>query len=220
VALPDWLRDVLPPGTGAAWLAIRDVLPRSAYLGGGTAIATHLRHRVSRDLDFFLREPVDLAALADALEARGPLAISQFEQRAGEQTLNALFHETKVQFLDASSLVVLEPTSEVAGIPVASLGDLMAMKLKVVLDRGELRDYFDLLAIERDGGRYVEEGVAMALRKYRPRAPAAFVESVLRGLGYLDDVLDDPAVPIPRAEVAAYWERRVPQVTAALSRLA
>jgi len=106
----------------------------------------------------------------------------------------------------------------VVGLQVAALGDLLAMKLKVVRDRGELRDYYDLLAIDRHGRR-AEEGIALALRKYRPRAAGAFVESVVRGLSYLDDVDDDPAVPISRAEVAAYWRSRVPEIARSLSRL-
>ena len=101
---------------------------------------------------------------------------------------------------------------------VAGIGDLLAMKLKAICDRGELRDYFDLLAIERQGHRRVEEGIALALEKYRPRAGQAFVQAVVRGLGYLDDVQEDPGVPIPRAEVAAYWEHRVPEIVRSLSR--
>ena len=49
----DQARKVLPTGTAAAWDAIVPVIPPGTYLGGGTAIAVHLAHRVSRDLDFF-----------------------------------------------------------------------------------------------------------------------------------------------------------------------
>jgi hypothetical protein len=47
---------VLPDGTAETWEQVRSVIPDCAYLVGGTAIAVHLRHRVSRDLDFFLAE--------------------------------------------------------------------------------------------------------------------------------------------------------------------
>jgi hypothetical protein len=217
---PTELRGVVPAETAAAWAAIRDVVPAGAYLGGGTAIAVHLRHRLSRDLDFFLRQPVDLDRLVDELQRRGRLAIEQYDAAPGRQTLNAFFGAAKLQFLEASSLEVIEPLTAVAGLQVAALGDLLAMKLKVVRDRGELRDYYDLLVIERQGNRRAEEGIALALRKYRPRAAGAFVESVVRGLGYLDDVQEDPAVPLPKAEVAAYWRSRVPEIVRSLSRLA
>jgi hypothetical protein len=218
MTLPAELRDVVPAETAATWLAISDVVPAAAYLAGGTAIAVHLHHRISRDLDFFLRQPADLDRLVTALQQRGRLAIEQFDAEPGRQTLNAYLDRTKLQFLEASSLHLLEPLVPVAGLQVAGLGDLLAMKLKVIRDRGELRDYYDLLMIERQGRR-AEEGIALALRKYRPRAPGAFVESVVRGLSYLDDVEDDPAVPLSKSEVAAYWRSRVPEIARSLSRL-
>ena len=218
MSIPRELAAILPKGTARTWESIRDVVPAGAYLGGGTAIAVHLRHRVSWDLDFFLREPIDLAALSEVLEAKGRVVIQQLDPEPGRQTLNVLFDTTRLQFLEASSVRVLEPLLPVAGVRVAGLGDLLAMKLKVICDRGELRDYFDLLAIERQGHRRVEEGIALALEKYRPRAGQAFVQAIVRGLGYLDDVQEDPGVPATKAEVAGYWERRVPEIVRYLSR--
>ena len=218
MSLPEALATILPAGTARTWMSIRDLVPAGAYLGGGTAIAVHLHHRVSRDLDFFLREPVEFDRLVGALEARGKLVVQQLQPEPGRQTLNLLVDGTRLQFLEASSVRVLEPLHLVARVQVAGLGDLLAMKLKVICDRGELRDYFDLLAIERQGHRRVEEGIALALAKYRPRAAPAFVQAVVRGLGYLDDVQDDPGVPATKEEVAAYWRRRVPEVVRSLSR--
>ena len=219
MTLPDWLEGVLPDDTAAAWVAVRDLLPGPAYLAGGTAIAVHLRHRQSRDLDFFLETPVDLVGLHDELAKTGELHVTAFEETAGRQTMEAYLGGAKLQILEASSVPLVEPTASVAGVRVAGVGDLLAMKLKVVRDRGELRDYYDLLVIERDGRRRAEEGIALALRKYRPRAAGAFAESVVRGLSYLDDVEDDPAVPLSRAEVAAYWRSRVPEIARSLSHL-
>lgn len=218
MSLPEELATILPDDTARTWLSIRDELPAGAYLGGGTGIAVHLRHRVSRDLDFFLRQPVDLERLADALSARGTVVVQQLQIEPGRQSLNVLFNSTRLQFLEASSLRLVGPVAAVAGVMVASLGDLLAMKLKVICDRGELRDYFDLLAIEREGHRRVEEGIALALAKYRPRAAPAFVQAIVRGLGYLDDVEEDPGIPLSKREIAAYWERRVPEIVRSLSR--
>jgi Nucleotidyl transferase AbiEii toxin, Type IV TA system len=217
MSLPEELRGAVPGETARTWLLLRDLLPDGAYLGGGTAIALRLRHRVSRDLHFFLQEPTDLEALAARLDRAGNLDVQHFEPAVGRQTLNASFDGTRLQFLEASSLVLVEPLTRIAGVPVAGLGDLLAMKLEVILDRGELRDYFDIVALERDGHRPVEEGLPLALRKYRPRAESAFVASIVRALAYLDDVQDDPALPMPKASIVAYWERRVPELVSALS---
>jgi len=59
------LRAFLPPETAATWRAIAPLVPPHAYLGGGTAIAVHLEHRTSRDLDFFFHHrSVDLDEMA------------------------------------------------------------------------------------------------------------------------------------------------------------
>jgi hypothetical protein len=41
----------------------------------------------------------------------------------------------------------------------------------------------------------------MLLAKYRPRGCEEFVVSLLRSLAYLDDVQEDPGVPLPKAEL-------------------
>jgi len=95
----DRVREILPPDTASTWDAIAPVVPSDAYLGGGTAIAVHLGHRVSRDLDFFFHhESIDLDKLARRLNAAGPFAVT--ERSAG--TLNGIFSATKVQFLQAA----------------------------------------------------------------------------------------------------------------------
>ncbi|CAN5855386.1 hypothetical protein BH23ACT10_BH23ACT10_25050 [soil metagenome] len=76
----------------------------------------------------------------------------------------------------------------------------------------------DLLMIERDARRHAEEGLALAVRKYRPEAPAGFVANVLRGLASFGDVEDDPGVPMARDEIERYWMTRVPEIVVNLER--
>lgn len=216
--LPAAVRNVLPPDTANTWERIAPALPSVAYLSGGTALAVHFQHRVSRDLDFFLERSVDLDQLRSRLEGLGPLHVQAFDPRPGQQTLNAIFGATKLQFFKASTLRLLEPFSNVAGVRVAAIGDLLAAKLKVLVGRPELRDYYDLLVIERDARRYAEEGLALAVRKYGPGAPDAFIANLLRGLAFFGDVEDDPGVPMRRNEIERYWKTRVPEVAANLAR--
>ena len=162
-------------------------------------------------------DPEAIAWMRDALPAA---AVEQATRRRGLDPRRARLGHLLAGTFEDTSLVLVEPTTTVAGLRVAGLGDLLAMKLKVIRERGELRDYFDVLAIERDAHRRVEEGIALALRKYRPRGEEAFVASLLRSLGYLDDVEEDPAVPMSKVEVAAYWAARTPEIAANLSRWA
>lgn len=216
VDLPTHLKSILPRPTRKVWQALVGNLPAGAYLVGGTAIAAHLGHRVSRDLDFFVAEPFEpeeLALVLDRIDRFAPTQIA-----AG--TLNGYLGETRIQFLDARNQHPVEPNVDIGGIPVAGLRDLLATKLKVVGDRGELRDYFDLLVLERDAGHHVEEGLAIVIERYRPATPETALLHIVRALGYLDDVADDPGLPVGRAEIEAYWHRRQPEIVRSLDWLA
>lgn len=207
-ARPGGLDGALPEGAVHAWRELGPVVPPVAYLAGGTALAAHLHHRLSRDLDFFTDGPFDEAELADILRARGRFAVT--DQSAG--TLSGVFEDTKVQFLDASTQYPVHDFVEVGGVRIASLPDLLATKVKVIADRGELRDYFDLMVIEQRTDLTVEQGLVLFIERYRPASPESAIAAIVRGLGYLDDVMDDPGLPVGREEVAAYWSRRAPQV--------
>jgi hypothetical protein len=72
VSLPAELDRLLPAQTARAWERIAPIVPPSCRLAGGTALAVHLGHRQSRDLDFFYSDPgLDLDSLARALGRAG-----------------------------------------------------------------------------------------------------------------------------------------------------
>jgi len=215
ILLPPELAHFLPADTAQTWETIAPHVPRSAYLAGGTGITAHLRHRVSQDLDFFLEDAVDFDALAATLESIGTFAIT----RRAHGTLNGMFSATKVQFLDASTQVAVDAYADIGGLRIASLRDLVATKLKVIGDRGELRDYFDLMAIEQRGGGAVEQGLGDYLLRYAPTDPATSLSHIIKALGYLDDVDEDDLVPERREVVANYWQRRQPAIVRAAGRL-
>lgn len=214
MSLPSRVRDALPTDAQRCWQDVQKLLPPEAYLMGGTAIAVHLGHRVSRDLDFSLDGPVDLAGLEAALAGRGPLTVTLRTEGA----LNCLLRATKLQFLDASSQHMVDTTSIIAGIRVAGIGDLLASKLKVVVDRPELRDYRDVQVIEQRTARRAEEGLGLFVERYRPTDPEAAVRGVLLALGSFDDVPEDPVLGVTVEEVAAYWRGRLPKIVAHLDR--
>lgn len=215
----DRVRKILPHDTATTWDTIAPLVPPGAYLGGGTAIAVHLGHRVSRDLDFFFHHgSVNLDELTRQLSAAGPFAVT--ERAPG--TLNGVFFATRVQFLHADEgrpQHLLEPPQKVDGLTVAQLSDLMAMKLKVVGDRGELRDYFDLMIIEQRTGRMADEGLALFIERFQPEYPQQAINHIVLGLGYFDDVDPDDALPVPRAQIVDYWTHRQREIVAARGRL-
>lgn len=214
MSFPEHLQAVLPAETRAIWARIAPLVPPAAYLVGGTAIAAHIGHRPSRDLDFFLEHPVDLDEVAAALGRLGSLAVTG----RSPGTLNCILETTKLQFLDASDQRAVEPTVTVAGVRVAGIGDLLATKLKVIVDRPALRDYVDLRAIEQVAHRHVEEGLALFLQRYRPVAADQAIATVVRALASFEDVPEDPGLGVSVREVARYWTRRIPAIVAHLDR--
>lgn len=135
----------------------------------------------------------------------------------GLGSLEIVLGKTKIEFSDASRQPLVEPTDVIAGINVAGLGDLLAMKLSAITKRKVLRDYEDLRAIEELGGRRVEEGLALLADRYDIRDEAAFV-AVAEALGAVAKCPDDPLVPTTKSALDAYWEGRLPEVVVALSR--
>ena len=216
----EWPEDLVPilrylPGeTASAWVKLAPVVPASAYLIGGTALTVHLRHRVSRDLDFALAQHEDIPAARERIEVVGLLAV--IEQDEG--TLNALFERTRIQFLDTSTQQLLVEPTLIAGIKVAGVEDIAAMKMKVILDRGAMRDYFDLMELDHRRVIPAEDALRLMLERYQPQSPDETLMAVVRSLGYLDDVEPDPALPISGEEIARYWSKRQPQVVRNLAR--
>lgn len=126
-----------------------------------------------------------------------------------------------MQFLWAQGQRVLEPPERVAGMAVGSLADIFATKLKVIGERGEMRDYFDVMRIEQHTGRRVEEGLQLYMARYGVERTHPSVEAIVLGLGYFDDVADDPYLTELhgsdlRSEVIRYWTARQPEIIASL----
>ena len=138
------------------------------------------------------------------------------------RALNGVFSATRVQFLHADEVRpqrLLESPTQVDGLRIAQISDLMAMKLKVVGDRGELRDYFDLMTIEEQARRTVDEGLALFIERFQPEYPDQAINHILLGLGYFDDVDPDDALPVPRSEIVDYWTGRQHEIVAARGQL-
>jgi hypothetical protein len=205
--LPKRVRHVLPADTARAWMTLALHMPKELYLGGGTAVAVHLGHRKSRDLDFFFHESVDLDGLKGLIASLGPFAVTH---ESGD-TLRGLFGATKIEFFDASVLKQLAKPSRIAGLRVAGLQDLMAMKIKVMAERGEMRDYFDVKAID-EGGISVEEGVELYIERYGVSPTSAAITHLYVAMGDLSDVEVEEALPIGKPELQAWWSARQVQV--------
>jgi hypothetical protein len=154
---------------------------RGFYLGGGTAVALHLWHRRSVDLDWFtadrLGDPLRLAA-----QLRG-LGIHFVTSQTAAGTLYGTVSGVRVSLIQYH-YALLKPTVlwRPGRCRVASLADLAAMKLSAVAQRGAKKDFVDLFALVRAG-----ISLRLALRSYERKYGVTEVGHVLYALSYFDD---------------------------------
>jgi hypothetical protein len=197
----------LPAGVATALKKLRPVLPDGLYLAGGTALALRLGQRMSKDLDFFFHgTAVNIDQLEEML-----LGLGSVVEARGPGTLRGYVSTTKVEFFQddlGAPLRQLEEPEKIAGISVAGLKDLMAMKLKVLAERGELRDYFDVKCIDEDGAVSLEAGVALFLERYGLDRASDALSHLVRAFGYLDDVDEDESLPMSKGALALWWQAR------------
>ena len=173
--------DVLPAPQAALWGELAPVRELGFVLYGGTAIALRLGHRHSVDFDFFTPLPLDRAALKRSLPWLASAAVLQDEP----ESLTVLSPGgIKVSFFGGLEVGrVGEPEVSEDGVVVAaSLEDLLAFKLKLVVQRVEAKDYLDVAAILRSG-LSLERGLAAAEVLFAPDLPPMVV---LKALTYFE----------------------------------
>jgi hypothetical protein len=139
--------DILPSQQRRLWPELSQV-PSHFVLYGGTAIALRLGSRQSVDFDFFTEQPLsadaldhDLPFLNDAPLLQAAPNTATFSVRRGS--------EVKISFFGSLTFgrVGLPERCEDNGLWVASLPDLAAQKMKVILTRAEPKDYLDIHAL-------------------------------------------------------------------------
>jgi hypothetical protein len=141
--------NALAPDTRRTFDALAE-LPISSefYLAGGTALALHLGHRISHDLDFFSASNTlgmaERSALARRLQNITPTIIKS-EQ---DEQLYATIMGVEVSFLHQHH-PLLFPLIEVNGMYLAQPADIGLMKLSAIKDRGTRRDFVDLYCLRK-----------------------------------------------------------------------
>lgn len=135
--------DTLPEAQRALWPRL-DQLPLDAVLYGGTAIALRLAHRMSVDFDFFLPR----SFVPDELRRESPLLLDAETVQVAPDTLTVLVDGVRISLFGVRLPAIEWP--ELAadiGLPVASMRDLAATKVRSLLGRAEAKDYLDIAVL-------------------------------------------------------------------------
>ena len=165
-------------------------------LAGGTALAWHLGHRISDDLDFFTFSAPDLAAagaLATSISAvtdEGSLSFAERTLRLRVGGCHVSFFMIRGRWIDPQQLV-----SE--GFALASVREIAAMKMIAVMTRCTKKDFFDLVTIA-DTGMSFREIVSYGCEMYGDFREG--LPHLRRALVYFDEaeVGPDPKMLVPR----------------------
>jgi hypothetical protein len=180
------------------------------YLAGGVAVAWHVHHRRSLDIDLFSRDAeCELESFRDAVAGR--LRGTRVAQMT-DATLRLDVEGTAVDVVRYPYALLEEPTPGPEGVAVAGLRDLATMKLAAIARRGIRRDFWDLHEIMAHG-----VPLARALDDYVVRYGVSHSDlyHVLRALTYFEDAEQEtvwPAGLTPRRwqTIRSRFERVVP----------
>ncbi|HLD24297.1 MAG TPA: nucleotidyl transferase AbiEii/AbiGii toxin family protein [Patescibacteria group bacterium] len=167
-----------------------------AYLVGGTALALQLGHRKSYDFDFCTNKSLKAVEVSEKLSNVGKFIVDTL---APPHTLIGEFEGVKVS-LFAYNYPLLDPFLSFAGVSLASVRDIAAMKLTAICGRAKKRDYMDIYIIAR---RYsFEEQFGWYDKKFGVLGNNAY--TLIKALGYFEDAENDD---VPEMLLPVTWEQ-------------
>lgn len=152
----------------------------STRLVGGTALALHLGHRKSVDLDMF-------GTFDPIVSYRKLLADAGHSVEGAENgTVQSLrVNNVKVDLVNYP-YPWLDDAIEEGNIRLAGLRDIAAMKLSAVANRGRKKDFIDV-------ARLLDVfSIDQMLSLYKEKFSVSELSFPLRGLMYFDDAEEDP----------------------------
>lgn len=179
--------NILPGNTASvASLLAKWPAMNQFYLSGGTALALHLGHRQSEDLDFFTRDPLRalpaLAGLDDVLTGFDQVqwmlhTTEQIEWRLNGVSVTLLAYPFSHRFEFHSW----------RGLAVADARDIAVQKAYTLGRRAQVRDYLDLHAILVRKSIILDDMIRFAQDSY---GDAFSARLFLQQLTYTDDLPD------------------------------
>jgi len=166
-------RSILPPAQRALWPELEPASALGFVLYGGTAVALHLGHRASEDFDFFSDRQLDETQLYRSLRFLDRSKVIQREPDTmtvlvpGEAAAD---RHVKVSFFGGVGFGRYSgpDVTEDGVLQVAGLDDLLATKCAVIMQRIELKDYLDIIAL-LEAGVSLERGLGIAAEMYGGR---------------------------------------------------
>lgn len=156
----------------------KEEILKKCYLAGGTAMALQFGHRLSFDLDFFTTVEFERKKIIQQLEKFG-LEVD----REDWGTILGKLGDTKFS-LFYYKYPLIAKSIDYAGINLASVEDIAAMKIDAIGGRGSKRDFTDLYFLIKKFG-----DIRTLLKFYDEKYQKFDVNKIhiLKSLTYFDD---------------------------------
>jgi len=181
---------ILPKPQQEIWPLLAPAPGLSFVLYGGTAVALYLGHRISLDFDFFRSTPLDKRQIETSFAFMRDVETIQEDENTLAVVAPMPSGPVNVAFFGNLTIGrINEPLqAKNSRLLVASLEDLLATKLKAILDRAEAKDYRDISAM-LSAGVSLEKALGAFAKMYGkdPGLP-------LRAIGFFKDG-DLPSLP-------------------------
>jgi hypothetical protein len=139
---------------------------------GGTAVALHIGHRRSIDIDFFSNTTIDRKFVIQALKRK----FTTTEFFVSQHNIIAEINGVRVELYDDWSVPFQSDALIEEGLRIASLEDLAAFKLNAITERREKKDYIDLYFL------FQKLGVQTAFKAFKISNPLISEKSILFAL--------------------------------------
>jgi len=184
----------------------KGILLNDFYLAGGTAVALHLGHRISYDLDFFSNKSFDGLALGRTLSALGDYRNKFLDSN----NLIGGFNGTSISFIFYKPEMIGK-FHQFEGVNITALDDLIGMKIEAISSRGKKRDFIDLFSMMKYKNISITDAMFLYREKYKNFNPS--IIHALKSLTYFSDAENDPLpemkTPIQWQEVKNFFEREL-----------
>jgi len=156
------------------------------YLAGETGLAIILAHRKSYDFDFFSKGQFSTEKLLEII-------VKSFEEdevilsEIKEDTLIVFLNNIQVSFFQYN-YPLLKNLMKKDGLYIASLEDILAMKVIAIIQRGNKKDFIDLWTIMKEKKYSLQDIFIFCKTKYGK----AFSESIaIKALTYFKDAEEE-----------------------------
>lgn len=189
----------LPPHSTKILPKLIFLKEKGFILGGGTAIALHLGHRISVDFDFFTADEFKPDFLAQEISTKiSPLKIINQDKNTLEGFLK---EKIRLHLMTYPYPLLKKPIIE-NGLAILQLEDLAAIKLSTISSRGSKKDFIDLYEIMKSQNWPIDQIFQFFAQKYQGVEYSHY--HLLRSLVYFAEAESEP---MPRMIKTISWSQ-------------